>query len=149
MSWEQHEAWATGRLLSTAARLVENTWNARLRDDGVTHAGVVVLATLMAGPADQRVLARAQHVTEQTMGRTLAHLEQTGHITRDADPADRRRRVAQLTDRGRGLVASLSDRGERLTDDILRTAGQDSAALRAGLIALISALAGPGSDAQD
>jgi DNA-binding MarR family transcriptional regulator len=142
VSTGQHEGWATGRLLSTAARLVENSWNARLRDQGVTHAGVVVLATLMAGPADQRELARAQHVTEQTMGRTLAHLEQTGHITREPDPVDRRRRVAQLNERGRELVASLSDRGERLTDDILRAAGQDSAALRAGLIALISALAG-------
>jgi DNA-binding MarR family transcriptional regulator len=143
MEHDEYATWPTGRLLSTAARMVEQAWNARLRDHGVTHAGVVVLATLLAGPADQRQLARAQHVTEQTIGRTLAHLESTGHVERRADPTDRRRRVVQLSTSGRELLTELSASGEQLTERILQDAGQDAAAVRAGLVALVTALAGP------
>src|SRR4051794_2780281 len=71
-------SWVTGRLLGTAARLVEQSWNTRLREHGVSHAGLVVLSTLVAGPTSQRELAADQHVTEQTIGRTIAHLEGTG-----------------------------------------------------------------------
>ena len=90
----------TGRLLGTAARLVEHSWNARLREHGVSHAGLIVLSTLGRGPTSQRDLADDQHVTEQTIGRTIAHLESTGHVIRRSDPADRRRRVVELTESG-------------------------------------------------
>ena len=75
---EDRSGWATGRLLSTAARLTEQNWNARLRDSGVSHAGLIVLHMLSQGPASQRELAEGQFLTEQTIGRTLTHLESTG-----------------------------------------------------------------------
>src|SRR4051794_34990633 len=62
---DDREDWVTGRLLVTAARLVEHAWNARLRADGVSHAGLIVLSTLGRGPTSQRELAADQHVTEQ------------------------------------------------------------------------------------
>jgi DNA-binding MarR family transcriptional regulator len=87
---QQRDEWVTGRLLGTAARLVERSWNVRLREHGVSHAGLIVLSTLARGPVSQRGLADDQHVTEQTIGRTIAHLESTGHVARSSDPTDRR-----------------------------------------------------------
>ena len=132
--------WPTGRLLATAARLVEQSWNARLREHGVSHAGMIVLATVSRGPVGQRELARDQHVTEQTIGRTIAHLESTGHVRRSTDPADRRRRTVELTPPGATLLAEISDGGERLTDDVLRAAAVDLPHFRHALEALIQTL---------
>src|SRR6476646_9897409 len=109
------DEWVTGRLLGTAARLVEHSWNARLREHGVSHAGLIVLDTLGRGPASQRELASDQHVTEQTIGRTIAHLESTGHVVRRFDPTDRRRRFVELTGSGAELLAEMSNTGERIT----------------------------------
>jgi len=132
--------WVTGRLLSTAPRLVEQSWNARLRDYGVRHAGMIVLSTLARGAVGQRELAADQHVTEQTIGRTIAHLESTGHVRRTADPVDRRRRTVELTESGAGLLTDMFDRGERITDDILRAADADIPQFRRTLETLIRAM---------
>jgi DNA-binding MarR family transcriptional regulator len=134
------DEWVTGRLLGTAARLVEHSWNARLREHGVSHAGLIVLSTLGRGPTSQRDLADDQHVTEQTIGRTIAHLESTGHVIRRSDPADRRRRVVELTAAGSTLLAEMFDTGERLTDDILTAAGADIREFRKTLETLIRAM---------
>jgi DNA-binding MarR family transcriptional regulator len=132
--------WVTGRLLGTAARLVEHSWNARLREHGVSHAGLIVLSTLGHGPTSQRDLADDQHVTEQTIGRTIAHQESTGHVIRRSDPADRRRRVVELTDAGSTLLAEMFETGERLTDDILTSAGADMQQFRSRLETLIRSM---------
>jgi DNA-binding MarR family transcriptional regulator len=132
--------WITGRLLSTAARLVEHAWNVRLREHGVSHAGLVVLTTLARGPAGQRELALDQHVTEQTIGRTIARLEATGHIRRSRDHADRRRRTVELTPAGSALLQLVSGAAERITDDVLRARGADLRQFRGALEALIAAL---------
>jgi len=99
-----------------------------------------VLATLDRGAASQRDLAGDQHVTEQTIGRTIAHLESTGHVIRRSDPADRRRRLVELTESGAALFTEMFDTGERLTDDILRAAGVDVAQFRGSLRVLICAM---------
>jgi len=141
MAAEQHrDEWVTGRLLGTAARLVEQSWNVRLREHGVSHAGLIVLSTLGRGPASQRDLADDQHVTEQTIGRTIAHLESTGHVARQSDPTDRRRRVVQLTESGARLLADVFETGERLTDDILTAADVDVPQFRRTLKTLIRAM---------
>jgi DNA-binding MarR family transcriptional regulator len=134
------DQWVTGRLLGTAARLVEHSWNGRLREHGVSHAGLIVLSTLGKGPTSQRDLAGDQHVTEQTIGRTIAHLESTGHVVRRSDPADRRRRVVELTRSGATLLAEMFETGERITDDILRSAGVDIPQFRTTLEILIRAM---------
>ena len=42
--------WPTGRLLSTAARLVEHAWVEALEQLGLSHAGLIVLHVLGQGP---------------------------------------------------------------------------------------------------
>ena len=61
------EQWPTGRLLTTAARLVEHAWNERLVSIGVTHAGVIALGVLETqGAMTQANLAQLVRVQAQT-----------------------------------------------------------------------------------
>ncbi len=111
--------WSLGRLLSTAARMVDHDGNAWLADHGLTHAGLLALHALQAGPLTQRELATASRVEEQTMSRVLERLERNGHITRQRDQQDRRRLIIQCTEKGARIwaEASCADVGERLVAD--------------------------------
>ncbi len=98
---ERMAGWPTGRLLSTAARLVEHAWAEALEKQGLTHAGLIALHLLDAGPLSQTELASRARVENQTMSRTIERLEREGFVARAADASDRRRRVVTRTDAGR------------------------------------------------
>jgi DNA-binding MarR family transcriptional regulator/N-acetylglutamate synthase-like GNAT family acetyltransferase len=53
------------------------------------------------------------------LSRLLRGLERQGHVIVRPDPADRRRRVLELTDAGRALLAELDERSEALARTIL------------------------------
>lgn len=132
------ESWPTGRLLSTAARLVEQAWASHLDDRGVTHAGLVTLHALTEGPLSQRELADRCRVQAQTMSRIVARLERSGLVDRHPDPADARRLLVSRTEAGgRALQETISSRPEvvRLLDD-----GDDAAAFRRKLHHVVSEL---------
>lgn len=99
--------WPTGRLLLVAARLVEREWNHVLAGHGLTHAGFLVLHSLAEGPLAQRELAARTYVEEQTIGPVLERLERAGHVTRERDPADRRRMVVTRTASGSEVYDAL------------------------------------------
>lgn len=138
-----HEAetpslWPTGRLLSTAARLVEQRWNEGLARFGLTHAGFGVLAHLMSGPLSQHQIAGLTKVEDQTISRTLDRLERQGHIRREQDSADRRRRVVSVTGSGREAFVQVtrSELDLQLVDE--RIAEHcDLPSFRAALLALL------------
>jgi len=101
------ESWPTGRLLSTAARLVEHAWQHALEQRDLTHAGLIVLHLLDAGALDQTTLAHRARVETQTMSRTIDRLERAGLVTRASDPTDRRRHhVLRTEDGDRALEAT-------------------------------------------
>ena len=56
------------------------------------------------GPATSSELAKLDRISPQSMGATLATLEQRGLIERRRDPADGRRVVLSITAAGRQLV---------------------------------------------
>lgn len=93
-------AWPIGRLLSTAARLVEHEWAAALEQRGLTHAGLIALHLLDGGALDQTELARRARVEAQTMSRTIDRLERSGLVRRSPDPTDRRRHLVARTGQG-------------------------------------------------
>jgi DNA-binding MarR family transcriptional regulator len=93
-------SWPIGRLLSTAARLVEHAWAEALEERGLSHAGLIVLHLLDAGALTQTALARGARVESQTMSRTIDRLENSGHVVRTADPLDRRRHRIERTGQG-------------------------------------------------
>lgn len=135
---EDPSRWPTGRLLSTAARLVEQRWNEGLARFGLTHAGFGVIAHLMSGPLSQHEIAGLTKVEDQTISRTLDRLERQGHIRREQDSADRRRRVVSVTGSGRQafLQVTRSELDLELVDE--RIAEHcDLPGFRAALVALL------------
>lgn len=121
------DGWVTGRLLSTAARLVEHAWDAHLAQWGLNHASFVVLWMLAAEPVSQRALARRLQVQDQTMSRMLAGLERGGYVTRARSGSDRRRRLVTATGAGRRALRAAQDDdvAERLVSDALSPRGVD------------------------
>lgn len=92
--------WPNGRLLSTAARLVEHAWVDALDSLGLTHAGLIVLHLLGSGAQSQTELARQARVQTQTMSRTLDRLQREGLVARIRDDRDARRHLVTRTDAG-------------------------------------------------
>ena len=135
---EDPQRWATGRLLSTAARLVEHRWNEGLATHGLTHAGFGVIAHLMAGPLSQHEIAGRTKVEDQTISRTLDRLERQGHIERAQDAADRRRRIVSVTGSGREAFTTVA-RSQLDLELVDRRIAEhcDLAAFRAALLALM------------
>jgi len=133
------EEWPTGRLLSTAARLVEHAWDDVLTGYGLTHSRLVILHLLAAGPATQRELARRSGLEEQTMGRMLRGMEEHGQVLRERDPADRRRSVVTATDEGRRALAAVvgSTSADDLLADVLGGSGHDAGEFRATLLHVV------------
>lgn len=129
-------SWPTGRLLSTASRLVEHAWVDALERVGLTHAGLIALHLLQGGPLSQTELARRAHVENQTMSRTLERLQREGFIERQADAADRRRHVVSVTPAGRAVWQS----SRTLERDIMPPIG-DVDAFRSALLSIIESSA--------
>ncbi|MDT0167488.1 MarR family transcriptional regulator [Pseudarthrobacter sp. BRE9] len=130
--------WPTGRLLSTAARLVEHSWNEKLGAIGLTHAGVIAIEVLAAqGPMTQAQLAQYVRVQAQTMGKTLSRLESHGHIMRVRSTSDRRSHVVSLTEQGKEAVAQAVE----MERSVLASASIDPELLRQELKAVVRELA--------
>lgn len=129
-------SWATGRLLSHAARLVEHDWNLHLSRWELNHASLAVLHVLGNGALTQHELAAELGVEDQTVSRTLEKLERCGYVRRARDRADRRRVRVALTPLGRSTYASAADR-QRAEEHFAEVG--DVAALREGLVAVIRA----------
>ena len=130
--------WPTGRLLSTAARLVEHSWNEKLGAIGLTHAGVIAIEVLDAqGPMTQAQLAQFVRVQAQTMGKTLSRLESHGHIVRVRSTSDRRSHVVSLTEQGKEAVAAAVE----MERSVLASASIDPDLLRQELQAVVRELA--------
>jgi DNA-binding MarR family transcriptional regulator len=125
-------AWPTGRLLSTAARMVEHAWIEALDRAGITHAGLIVLHLLEAGPLSQAELASRARVETQTMSRTVERLERDGFVSRSRDGADRRRFAVTITAAGRDVWK----RTRMLEAEVFPTLG-DPDALRDQLLEII------------
>ncbi|WP_213815429.1 MarR family winged helix-turn-helix transcriptional regulator [Glaciihabitans sp. dw_435] len=131
------ESWPTGRLLSTAARLVEHAWVEALAEMGLTHAGLIALHLLDAGPLNQTDLAQRARVQTQTMSRTIDRLERQGFVERRPDDKDRRRQLVSRTESGADAW-----RKTRTLEADLFPATDDPAGLRAALLAIISSTSG-------
>ncbi len=127
-----------GRLLSMAARLVEQDWNGWLAGRGMTHAGLLALHMLQAGPHTQRELAAASMVEEPTMSRVLDRLAREGHVTRERDPVDRRRLVVRATPAG--LAAYRAAIEADVANTIVTRHLDEPAAFRRMLVRLIAGL---------
>jgi DNA-binding MarR family transcriptional regulator len=89
---------------------------ARMRD-GVAAAGFDDIApahfNILQHPTPDgfrpsEVAARAQ-MTKQAANRLIRHLEHSGYLRLEPDPADQRARIIRLTDRGQALIRVIRD----------------------------------------
>ncbi|GAA4085490.1 MarR family winged helix-turn-helix transcriptional regulator [Actinomadura miaoliensis] len=79
-------------------------------------------------------LGRRLGVSKQAAGKTVEHLERLGYVTRGGDPADARRKVVRLTDRGLDALARSARGFDRIRERWERTLGADRlAAVEEGL----------------
>lgn len=101
--------WPTGRLLSVAARSVEQAWRRTLEELDLSRAGLIVLHLTGSGPVALSELARGAHVTVQTMSRTVDNLVKSGHVQLTRDETDARRRLVARTPLGDEAFARIHD----------------------------------------
>ena len=126
--------WPNGRLLSTAARLVEHAWVDALDSLGLTHAGLIVLHLLGSGAQSQTELARQARVQTQTMSRTLDRLQREGLVARIRDDRDARRHLVTRTDAG----TAAWQKARTLEADVFPPL-ENADELRAALLQIIAA----------
>lgn len=132
--------WSTSRLLTTAARIVEHSWNEKLLSIGITHAGLTTLGVLeREGTLTGVRLAQLVHVQAQTVGRTLDRLEKRGLVTRLRNTADRRSQRIAITPAGLEAL----ERAKSIESDLMTEDGLASEDLRDRLKTVIIEL-GPG-----
>ena len=132
--------WPTTRLLSTAARLVELSWNEKLHGLGLRFASVIALeAVANTGPINQAKLAAIIRIRPQTLGPILTRLGNRGLIERRSSLMDRRMQTVAITAAGREVL----DKARELEHSVLQELDMDSGELREQLTTLVKALGTP------
>lgn len=117
------EPWGPHQLLSMAARLIQRRQDQALADLGLTHAAVIALQGLTAGPLNQERLAADIKVRSQSLGRVLARLEDAGLVSRTLSSHDRRSNEVAITEAGlQALAAARRVEKEVLPPDIVEGA---------------------------
>jgi DNA-binding MarR family transcriptional regulator len=87
--------------------------------------GYQVLTTAMAGPPrTQLALAQQLGIDRTVMTYLLDDIERAGLVERRPDPADRRARQVQVTDKGQDLAGELRERLEKAEDHVLGSLGE-------------------------
>ncbi|ALK10564.1 MarR family winged helix-turn-helix transcriptional regulator [Blastochloris viridis] len=95
-----------GYVINLAARLFERALAERIAPLGLTTGQFPVLLALWERDGlTQTELAQIVRVEQPTMAQTLSRMERDGLIVRKPDPADGRRAVVRLTERGRAVQA--------------------------------------------
>lgn len=92
---------AARQLLAVFSRLRRRLREVATADDLTPPQTSVLIRLVKDGPASTSELAGAERVRPQSMATTLSGLDRHGLIQRKPDPADGRRQVITLTQRGR------------------------------------------------
>jgi DNA-binding MarR family transcriptional regulator len=94
----------------TLTMLLSQDSAASLAQMGLTEARAHLLWVLRAqGPSTQRALASALHVTPRAITALVDSLAETGFVTREPCPADRRATLVTFTELGRTTAQALGD----------------------------------------
>jgi len=105
---------------------------------GLSLTAAATLATLeRSGPSRLTSLAAKEGVTQPAMTQLIARLQESGLVSRTADPTDGRVVQVRLTDEGRAILARRrAVRAERLAEILARLSPEEQAALAAALPAI-------------
>jgi DNA-binding MarR family transcriptional regulator len=132
---------STWYLLARAGSLAHQRWAAMLGDFDVSPTQYKVLMTLReSGPLCQQRLADLIGVDPRNAVPVVESLAERALIGREVDPADRRRRLLDLTATGHRTAGDLASIGADIQRDILRPlARADQARLRQMLLDMLDA----------
>lgn len=131
-------AQAPGHLIRRAHQLAVAVFMEETADFDITPVQFAILSALMDTPgADQVTLAARVAFDAATSGSVLGRLEAKGWVRREADLADRRRKLLWVTPEGERIVQQMR-RGVARTQS--RILGPLNAAEREQLIKLLAKL---------
>jgi DNA-binding MarR family transcriptional regulator len=131
-------------LVARLERAVRAGIGRRVARHGLTTAQYTTLSVLGARSGlSNAQLARRALITPQSMSEVLRALEEKGLVSRSSHPAHGRILPADLTRRGRRVLAACDREVDQLEEEMLREfAGSDRSALRAGLLSATRSLHG-------
>jgi DNA-binding MarR family transcriptional regulator len=91
------------------------------RRHGLSHAALNALAVLEGngGPLPAGELSARMHITSGTMTGVLDTLESNGYLRRQADPADRRRVLVDLTPAGQTVLDRVLPEVQQLVTAVM------------------------------
>ena len=132
-------------LLHKAGALARQRWTGMLAQLNVNPGQYGALMALgEAGPLGQQRLAELIGVDPRNAVPIIDSLAEQGLVSREVDPSDRRRRVLELTARGREVAGGLASVGAEIERDLLHPLAPDEqASLRRMLLALLEAAREP------
>jgi MarR family transcriptional regulator, organic hydroperoxide resistance regulator len=137
---------SSAQLLLTAARLMENRYNERLRELGLTHASLRILSALdQLGRNTQAGLAKNLRLQPQTLGATLARMAAQGLVLRVPDASDARTILVSMSSRGKDAYTKAAG----IEAELEAEAGPGVQALRESLTELVNTLGARRWDAAD
>jgi DNA-binding MarR family transcriptional regulator len=133
-------------LMAKTGSLARQRWAGMLAQLKVSPGQYGVLMALgEAGPLGQQRLAELVGVDPRNAVPLIDALAEQGLVRREVDLVDRRRRVLDLTAKGREVVADLASVGAEIERDLLSPlTPADQATLRRMLLALLDAAREPG-----
>ena len=118
--FERTFAW----LMHDAQRLIRRNWARTLKASGLglSEAQSRVLAHLerLDGGLSQTQLANELEMEKAPLGRLLDRMEESGHITREPDPADRRARKVFINDQGMAVLPDMREAARSMFDEALK-----------------------------
>ena len=110
----------TGYLLGKVGAVAKQRWTATLAQTGVSpNQFLVLMALAETGQVCQQFLAGVIGIDPRNIVPILDSVEARGLVSRETDPADRRRRLIELTGAGRRIVAELSALGAQTERELL------------------------------
>ncbi|MFF5636578.1 MarR family winged helix-turn-helix transcriptional regulator [Streptomyces sp. NPDC012825] len=99
-----------GHALARVARMHRIAMGRRLRELGLYPGQELMMMRLWdCGPVRQSELIQSLGLDPSTVTKMLQRLEQSGHVRRGPDPADRRAVLVEATERGQALRAGVED----------------------------------------
>lgn len=142
---------ATGFLLARLGSLAERSWTEMLGQFNLTahHHGVLLILRAHS-PFGQQQLGRMIGVDPRNVVPILDGLVNQGLLDRQTDPADRRRRILSLTQKGKDIADRLAAAAAAIEDKFLAGLDQrDSVELNRILVHLLNSLNSEPIEAQD
>ncbi|MGC4935932.1 MarR family winged helix-turn-helix transcriptional regulator [Gordonia sp. DT30] len=134
---------STATAVRVAVSMIKRRTRETFADNELSAPELSALSQIdRTGPTAIAELARSTRITPQSMGATVAALERLHLVSRDPDPADKRRSLLTVTDAGRDVVHSGRDSvTEKMATALANSFTDDEVATLAAAAPLLERLA--------